>query len=121
MWSQGTSSVVSAVRVGIIAIFCALTILLAIIPAHAADDAATGSMAAIEAVFSDGVDDEPAARPDTIPGHGSGPFCGHLAPLRAFTVAVCPSSDKATSGTALAPTHALVPGPSELPTKPPRA
>ncbi|MGY4800735.1 hypothetical protein [Roseomonas sp. KE0001] len=121
MWTKGTSSVVSALRAGIIAIFCALAILLAVMPAHAADDAAGGPMAAIEAVFSEGVDEEPPAWPDTLPGHGSGPFCGHVALLRSSAVATCPPADEASSRSSFAPAHALVPGPSELLTKPPRA
>lgn len=120
MWTQSTSSVVSVLRAGIIAIFCALAILLVVIPAHAAGDRAAGPVAASEAVFSDAVDDEPAARPDTMPGHGRGQFCGHLALLRLFTIPVCPSSDETSSGPCLAPTHAWAPGPSELLTKPPR-
>jgi hypothetical protein len=74
----------------------------------------------IEALFTDGVDDEAAARPDTMPGHGSGPFCGHVALLRPFTFAAGPSSDKALTGPCLPPAHAWAPGPSKLPSKPPR-
>jgi hypothetical protein len=120
MWVQGTSAIVSALRGGIIAIFCALAILLAVIPAHAADDTAAGSMTTIEGLFTDGVDDESAARPDTMPGHGSGQFCGHVALLRPFTLATGPSSDEASTGPCLAPAHAWAPGPSELLAKPPR-
>lgn len=121
MWTQGTSSVVSALRAGIIAIFCALAILLAVMPAHAAGDTAGGPMAAIEAEFTDGMDDESAARPDTLPGHGSGPFCGHVAPLRSSAFVTLPPAEGAPSSASFAPAHAWAPGPSELLTKPPRA
>jgi hypothetical protein len=121
MWAKGTSTIVSALRGGIIAIFCALAILLVVVPSHAADDPVAGSVAAVEALFTDGVDDEPSARPDTMPGHGSGPFCGHVALLRPFTLAAGPSSDEASTRPCLAPAHAWAPGPSELPAKPPRA
>jgi hypothetical protein len=121
MWAQGISAIVTALRGGIIAIFCALTVLLVVIPAHAADASGSGSVVAIEAVLTNAADDESEVRPDLVPCHGAGQFCGHVALVRPFTLVTKPSSESRLIGLCLAPAHALAPGPSERLAKPPRA
>lgn len=109
-----------ALRSAMVAIICALALLFAVVPAHAVEGARTTPATAIEAVFAGNGDNEPVARRELMPCHGSGHFCGNLAPLRQSTVAICPSCEGPPVTPDLAPVHALAPGPSELPSEPPR-
>jgi len=111
---------VALFRRGAMVLFCALTFLLAVIPAHSAIESTVRAESNVRAVLTAGEGSGQETRPDSLPCHGTGHLCGQLAPLRPLMIAESTSFENRAPRLEPAPAHALVPGPSELPTKPPR-
>ena len=120
MWTQGISEIVALLRRVGIAVLCVFAILLAVIPAHAADEGMTGVAVTIEVGSPDATEGETSARPDSMPCHSGGQFCGHVAPLRPHAFTTSPSSAVASAKGYFPAAHGWAPGPSELPAEPPR-
>lgn len=148
MIAPGTSLIVVACRRGLMVLFCALTFMLALASPHEAADLADSSRAgrlAFQMATDDQAGDqvisgfawapplaafviseaedpsEQGLRPDALPCHSVGHSCGQLAPVRTMLIAGVAFAEERTSSPLPNPAHALLPGPSALPTEPPRA
>jgi hypothetical protein len=121
MFAAETSPVLSACRRGLSALLCALMLLLALGSAEAALRAAPVTVGLVEILnVNSGSTDEPL-QPDNLPCHSAHHFCGQIAPLPPAVASGLPLSEGQQAELMLAPERVLQSGPSELPTRPPRA